>query len=164
MKNKKTKLEMPTILSVGSKLFVDDRGELVIFPSIMNFKNIKRAYIVRNHTAGFVRAWHGHYREGKYVTVIRGAAIIGLAPLDFLNGKSHESKSSAYNIEPLRTVLSDNHPTVIFIPPGWGNGAKNLTKDTEIMYFSDKTVEESKNDDIRFEWNAIPDFWTVQKR
>ena len=57
-------------------LSVDDRGA-VGFVNDFAFEGVRRFYTVSNHAAGFVRAWHAHRREAKYVTVLRGAAVVG---------------------------------------------------------------------------------------
>jgi len=56
-------------------LAVDDRG-CIRFINDFHFTNIKRFYQIRNHRAGFVRAWHGHCNEVKYVYVPKGAAVV----------------------------------------------------------------------------------------
>lgn len=113
---------------------VDDRGKLT-FVNDFDFKNVKRFYMVENHQTGFIRAWHGHQKEGKYVLVVSGAAIVVYFPL---RGR-----------EIVRVVLSADKPRVLFIPPGNFNGFKTLTVDTKVMFFSTSTLEESKDDDIR---------------
>ena len=65
-------MEEPKIISGG--LAVDDRG-VVSFINDFNFSNVKRFYQVENHRQGFIRAWHGHKKEGKYVYVCQGSAL-----------------------------------------------------------------------------------------
>jgi dTDP-4-dehydrorhamnose 3,5-epimerase-like enzyme len=136
-------------------LAIDDRGELG-FVNDFRFEGVKRFYTVANHRAGFVRAWHGHRKEGKYVTVVQGAALIGAAPL---RDGTHPSPDTPVN----RYILSANHPSVLFIPPGYFNGFMSLTVDTKLMFFSTATLEESLDDDIRLEahfWNI----WNIEER
>ena len=64
---------VPYVIEGG--LVVDDRGE-VGFANGFHFDGVKRFYTVSNHRAGFVRAWHAHRREAKYITVVQGAAIV----------------------------------------------------------------------------------------
>mgnify|MGYP000450276528 FL=1 len=49
---------------------------------------------------------------------------------------------------------------LIYVPPGYANGAMNITEDSEIMYFSNLSLEESAKDDIRFESN----YWDPWKK
>ena len=127
---------------------VDDRGK-VSFVNDFAFEGVKRFYVVENHKPSFVRAWHGHKNEGKYVYAVSGSAIIGVVDLE--------------TEEVTRLVLSADKPQVLWIPPNHANGFRTLTADTKIIFFSTATVEESKNDDIRFpafKW----DVWGVEER
>ena len=71
---------MEPVLHNGG-LAVDDRGA-VGFVNGFDFAGVKRFYTVRNHRSGFVRAWHAHRREAKYVTVVSGAALVGAVKID----------------------------------------------------------------------------------
>lgn len=127
-----------TFKRLEGNVFADDRGFLR-FVNDFNFENVKRFYQVENHKKGFIRAWHGHKKEGKYVYVAKGTALIGAVDMET------ESVS--------KFVLSSQKPSILYIPPGFANGFKNLEDDTIIMFFSTSTIEETKGDDIRFEWN-----------
>ena len=72
---------MATPLLLRGGLAVDDRGA-VGFVNDFDFAGVKRFYTVQNHAAGFVRAWHGHRREAKYVTVVQGAMLIACVEVD----------------------------------------------------------------------------------
>jgi dTDP-4-dehydrorhamnose 3,5-epimerase len=136
-------------------LSLDDRGE-VGFVNDFTFDKVKRFYSVRNHKPYFVRAWHAHKREAKYVTVVQGAALIAAVKIDNWENPSKDSKVSRY-------VLSDNKPSVLYIPAGYANGFMNLTDNAKLMFFSTSSIEESKGDDFRFDaryWDA----WQVVER
>jgi dTDP-4-dehydrorhamnose 3,5-epimerase len=124
-------------------IFIDDRGPLR-FVNEFNFKDVKRFYQVENHERGFIRAWHGHKKEGKYVYVARGSAWIGLVDMDEVHND--------------RYILSDKKPQILYIPPGNYNGFQTLEDDTIIMFFSTTTTEESKGDDYRVPYNTFPIF------
>ena len=127
---------------------VDDRGKLT-FVNDFDFQGVKRFYVVENHQRGFVRAWHGHKKEGKYVFVPRGAAIVGVVSMD--------------SQEVQRLVLSADKPQVLYIPPGHYNGFKTLTDDTQVIFFSTSTLKESEGDDYREDANKW-DIWEVNER
>jgi dTDP-4-dehydrorhamnose 3,5-epimerase-like enzyme len=134
---------------------IDDRGR-VSFINGFQFEGVKRFYIVENHRAGFVRAWHGHRREAKYITCIAGAAVVGAVPID-----DWENPNAA--LAPQRFVLSAGKPAILQIPPGYANGFMSLTPDTRLLIFSTSTVEESRDDDFR--WDArYWDCWQVEER
>jgi dTDP-4-dehydrorhamnose 3,5-epimerase len=143
----------PALLAGG--LAIDDRGE-VGFVNDFDFAGVKRFYTVSNHTQGFVRAWHAHRRETKYVTVVSGAALVGAVPVDDWASPSRDLRVD-------RFVLSSRKPSVLYIPAGYANGFMSLTADAKLMFFSTSSIEESKDDDIRFDalhW----DIWTVERR
>jgi dTDP-4-dehydrorhamnose 3,5-epimerase-like enzyme len=138
---------------LNGDLAVDDRGQ-VAFVNDFDFAGVKRFYTVTNHRQNFVRAWHAHRREAKYVTVLRGAALVGAVPIDDWD---HPSK----NAPVARHVLSVNKPSVLFIPAGYANGFMSLTDDALLVFFSTSTLEESLGDDVRYDarywdiWDAI---------
>jgi dTDP-4-dehydrorhamnose 3,5-epimerase len=134
---------------------VDARGE-VSFVNDFNFAGVKRAYLVSNHRSGFVRAWHGHKNEAKYVSVVKGAALIGAVKVDDWEIPSPDLKIVSYTI-------SEKSPSVLFIPAGYANGFMSLTDDAKLMFFSTSTLEESLGDDYRFDarlWNI----WDIEER
>lgn len=127
-------------------LFVDDRG-VVSFVNSFDFKGVKRFYLVENHKVGFIRAWHGHKHECKYVYVVSGSALVGVVDMKALEGDT----SSVY-----KYILSSKKPKVLYIPPGHANGFMNLELDTKIMFLSTSTLEDSKGDDVRYDYNKWP--------
>ena len=151
--NKGTDGMEPVVLTGG--LAVDDRGE-VGFVNGFDFAGVKRFYTVRNHRAGFVRAWHAHRKEAKYVTAVSGAALVGAVRIDDWD------KPSA-SLPVVRHVLAAAQPKVLFIPAGYANGFMSLTDDTRLMFFSTSTLDESKNDDIRYDARHW-DIWTIEER
>jgi dTDP-4-dehydrorhamnose 3,5-epimerase len=134
---------------------VDDRGRLS-FINDFNFEGVKRFYQVRNHRKGFVRAWHGHKIEAKYVTVVQGSAIIGAVKVDNWDSPSKELK-------PERWVMSGDKPQVIYLPAGYANGFMSLSDDLIILFFSTTTLQESMGDDFRFDARYW-DIWDVVER
>ena len=59
--------------------------------------------------------------------------------------------------------LSAAQPKVLFIPAGYANGFMSLTDDTRLIFFSTSTLDESKEDDVRYDaryWNI----WTIEER
>lgn len=145
--------DTPHLIEGG--LAVDDRGS-VSFVNGFGFEGVKRFYAVANHQQGFIRAWHGHRHEAKYVYVNQGSALVCAVKVDNWDNPSQE-----LNIE--RFVLSETKPSVLYIPAGFANGFMSLTADARLMFFSTATVEESRNDDIRFDsrfWNP----WQIIER
>lgn len=126
---------------------IDKRG-VVRFCNSFNptALGIKRMYQIENHRVGFVRAWHGHKVEEKYVYVPFGAAVIGMV-------KIHDWKQPSRGSSVDSVVLSASMPSVLHIPAGYANGSMSLVPDTQIIHFSTVTLEESKEDDFRWDWD-----------
>jgi dTDP-4-dehydrorhamnose 3,5-epimerase len=140
---------------VRGALSVDDRGE-VGFVNDFAFGDVKRFYTVSNHTTGFVRAWHGHRREAKYVLAVSGSALVCCVEID-------DWESPSQDLAVQRFVLSDRSPSVLHVPAGYVNGFMTLTRGAKLMFFSTSTLEESLGDDIRFParyWDP----WQVEER
>lgn len=136
---------------IDGGLSVDDRG-VVTFVNDFDFKDVKRFYMVQNHSKGFVRAWHGHKKEAKYVLVVRGTVVVRTTPINFKEGDAIQE-----------FVLSDKKPRILFIPAGNYNGFQTLTDNAQVMFFSTTTLEESEGDDYREKWDKF-DKWEVEQR
>lgn len=126
---------------------VDDRGNLR-FCNDFHFEGVKRFYEVENYRRGFIRAWHGHKKEGKYVWVASGSALVGAVPLD-------TEKGDLTNVK--KFVLSDKSPAILWIPEKHYNGFMSLEENTKIIFFSTASITESSGDDIRLAY----DYWNI---
>ena len=137
----------PKIIS-GNRIF-DNRGSL-IFNNNLKFDDIKRFYIVKNNKINFIRAWHGHKIEAKYILCISGKAKISAVKIK--NFKKPSKNSKVYN-----WILDSNIPNVVYVPPGYANGSKSISKDMKLLIFSTSTLKQSLKDDFRFPNN----FWKI---
>jgi dTDP-4-dehydrorhamnose 3,5-epimerase len=145
--------EVPRLIDGG--LAVDDRGS-VAFVNAFDFAGVKRYYLVTNHRAGFVRAWHAHRHEAKYVTLVRGAAVVAAVAIDDWDRPNPDAAVH-------RFVLSAQRPSVLYIPRGYANGFMSLTEDATLMFFSTSSLDESRGDDVRYDaryWDP----WGVVER
>jgi dTDP-4-dehydrorhamnose 3,5-epimerase len=151
------KSEAPACRVITGGVAVDDRGE-VAFVNDFNplAAGVKRFYAVRNHERCFVRAWHAHRREAKYVTVVHGAAIVAAVRIDDWNTPAKDQPVQ-------RFVLSAVKPAVVCVPPGYANGFKTLTEGAVLLFFSTATLEESQGDDVRYP-ATYWDPWQVECR
>ena len=151
-RNERKKMnQIPTLYN--GELYLDERGT-VAFVNDFKFENVKRFYIVSNHRVGFARDWHGHKTEFKCAMVISGAALIAAVAIDNWKNPSKDEKVYRYN-------LSAHKPMVLFIPKGYANNFMALTENTRVMFLSNLSVEESRNDDYRYDadyWNP----WVIQ--
>ena len=90
-------------------VFTDDRGR-IRFVNDFDFNDVKRFYQVENHRQGYIRAWHGHVNEGKYVYVAKGSALIGAVPMD--------DQSAEHQM----FIVYEHNPKVLCIHPKYANG------------------------------------------
>jgi len=147
----------PTIIKGG--LAADDRG-VVRFVNDFHFEGVKRFYVLENWQPGFVRAWHGHLHETKWVTVTCGAAKIGVAQI-IGNG----SQLIPYVLTaPKFFILCAQQPAILCIPPGYANGSMALVERTQVSHFSSMTMDETASDDLRWDWDTIPSVWETLQR
>ncbi|HOW43043.1 MAG TPA: dTDP-4-dehydrorhamnose 3,5-epimerase family protein [Candidatus Omnitrophota bacterium] len=140
---------------IQGEVFVDDRGS-VSFVNGFDLSQVKRFYAVANHRMNFVRAWHGHKKESKYVFAAAGSALVAAVRIDNWEKPSRE-------LPVQRFVLSATKPSILYIPAGYANGFMNLSEDARLIFFSTSTLEESKSDDFRFDaryWDP----WQVIER
>ena len=128
---------------------VDKRGS-VSFNNNLLLRHIKRFYIVQNNKKNFVRAWHGHKIEAKYIFCIGGKAKISAVKIKNFDRPSKKAK-------PLYWLLNSKIPDVIYIPPGYANASKSISNDMKLLILSTSTLKQSLKDDFRFPEN----FWKI---
>lgn len=148
---------MEEIRVLDGGLAVDDRGT-VSFVNAFDFAHVKRFYKIENFSQNVIRAFHGHLKEGKFVYVAKGTILLAAVPLNDVKAPDRTAKVS-------RFVLSGRKPAIVFIPPGYANGFQTLEDDSQILFFSTSTLEESKGDDYRYPadyWGAT--VWEVENR
>lgn len=136
---------------------MDDRGKLM-FVNNFDFAQVKRFYVVEDFSTSVVRAFHGHKREAKFVFVMSGAAIVAAVKID-------DFENPGKSLPIYRFVLSEDKPSILYVPPGFANGHRSLKNNTKVIFFSSSTLEESKGDDFRFPINFWGnDIWEVENR
>lgn len=130
----------PTLFPIS--IHRDDRGELR-YCNEFNLSSAKRFYSIRFGQIEQIRAWQAHKVETKAILPIAGITKIVLVELfDFDNGIT----GSTYEF-----VLDSNSPAVLLVPSGYANGLQAKSMDSELMIFSNFSLNEAKNDDFRFD-------------
>jgi len=138
----------PSLIKYG---FSSDERGTVFFINNLDFKKVKRTYLVSNKKPKTVRAWHGHKIEEKWVSVEEGEFLVCLVKID--NFKKPDIKSKVYQFK------LKKEDGILHIPNNYANGAMNLSKINSIRYFSSLSLKDSINDDFRFDSN----FWDPWK-
>jgi dTDP-4-dehydrorhamnose 3,5-epimerase-like enzyme len=150
---------------------VDDRGSFLNIDLNVDFNSnksileknspskipfFKRSYLISNHKAGVVRAFHGHKNEAKMFYVARGT-------FKFIIMEMTESNTTNQNWKEF--ILSSDKPLLLFVPPKYYNGFVSLTADNLLICFSSSSIDESIKDDYRLPYNDLgEDVWSIKNR
>jgi len=135
-----------------SKSNSDHRGK-VSFTNDLNLNKVVRTYKVINKQARTVRAWHGHKIEEKWISVEDGEFLVCVVKVEDFENPSKDQEVFKFNMTPDSGIL--------YIPKNYANGAMNLTENNAVRYYSSLPLEESIDDDYRFEsdfWNPWEEF------
>lgn len=121
---------------------MDHRGG-ISFCNEFDFSPFKRFYKISSGKIGQVRAWQGHLYEEKVFLPLKGKIKIVGVPIFNLESENFGN--------PEEYLLDAKSPELIHLPGGYVNGFQFLDDDAEILVFSNFSLEESRNDDFRFE-------------
>jgi dTDP-4-dehydrorhamnose 3,5-epimerase-like enzyme len=133
--------QLPNLIQGGS--YQDERGKLT-FVNDFDLSQVKRYYIIEHTDASVVRAWQGHKKEQKWFQVLSGRFLVSVIQPDNWENPSE-------NIEPETFILTATENKVLHIPGGFANGFKALEPNSRVIVFSDFSLEESVNDNFRFD-------------
>ncbi|WP_346238509.1 WxcM-like domain-containing protein [Niabella insulamsoli] len=134
-------INRPQILSCD--LHNDKRGTLT-FANKFDMRAVKRFYMISHPSTKVVRAWQGHKVEQKWFFVIKGRFHLNLVEPD-------DWAQPSENLKPEVFDLDSQQPSILYVPGGFATGFKALEPESQIMVFSDCSVEESRKDDYRFD-------------
>ena len=135
----------------------DDRGD-VVYCNDFNLiqKKIKRFYQITNNNINFVRAWHGHKKEEKFLLILEGVfKICAVRPDNW--------KNPSKNLPVKEFIINANSPKILHIPGGYAHGTQNLKMNSKLMVFSTFSLKETIQDDYRFKSNLWYD-WNIKFR
>lgn len=133
--------------------YIDDRG-IITFANNFDLSPIKRFYTIIHPNIKTVRAWQGHERESKWFRCISGSFVVAWKEID-------DFKYPKDLPGPEYTILKEDEPSVLYIPPGYANGLKALIDNSEIMVFTDYNLRDSMDEKIIFDkdlwldWNQF---------
>jgi len=139
-------LKYPKLISGG--IHNDTRGT-VKFMNDFDMSEVKRCYQITNSHIGSTRGWQGHKIEQKWFYVTHGVFKLYLVKIDSWSNPSSDLKVFEY-------YMNGNHPEVLYVPEGYANLIQMLSENAQLLVYSSLTLEDAKNDQIRFplnEWN-----------
>jgi dTDP-4-dehydrorhamnose 3,5-epimerase-like enzyme len=154
------------------KVFTDDRGTFRnIFDDSM--WPIKRIYSCSNFSPFVMRGFHYHEYESKIFYVLSGAIKFIIIPMGFEQARYLKAGYSEGDINfpdliaSIKVfVLSGDSPATLYVPPGCANAWMSLQPDSVLMVASNKSNDESRQDDIRFspDMDWLGKFWRTENR
>lgn len=142
-------LTEPTVLR--SDASCDERG-VVFFNNNMSLASFVRMYFVRNHRADTVRAWHGHRQESKLIFPVSGGVKICAVRIDDLQNDSDRIHYWSF-------WLSSAEGHCCFIPAGYAHGHMMTHPGGTLFVLSNRTIEQSREDDLRWPVSALASPW-----
>lgn len=122
--------------------FKDNRGTLEYFNEFQ-FERIKRFYKISHNSKEIVRAWQGHKIETKWFHVINGSFSFNIISLDKWSENGNVVVRNEY-------LLKAEIPQILEVPGGYLNGFMSLEDNSQVIVYSDLTLEDSNNDNYRF--------------
>lgn len=114
--------------------FQDNRG-FIRFINNFDLEKVRRMYLIKPEM-NVIRAWQGHKKESKWFYVLSGSFQVQTINMLDLNNRQN-------------IILKSNENKLLNIEPGNYNGFLALEESSEVLVFSDQTIEESKEDDFR---------------
>lgn len=140
---------MAIIMQIKGSIFSDRRGKIKFF-NTFDMANIVRFYEISPASTEIIRGWQGHHKEKKWFYCYTGAFVINTIAILGESNPTNHSKAKRY-------VLKEENPLILEVPEGNATAFRSLENGSKLMVFSNFTLEESVNDDIRFPletWNA----------
>ncbi len=141
---------MKTTLIQGSS-FSDNRGKLLFF-NAFDMKEIVRFYQIQPNDSEFIRGWQAHKDEKKWFYCSRGGFTVNLVKVDNFEKPSTNLTSETF-------FLESNELQILAIPKGYATAFKAIDSDSELIVYSNFTLEQSKNDDFRFSLDTFKSKW-----
>lgn len=105
----------------------------------------KRMYTISHPKTTVVRAWQGHPNEGKCFIPTKGKFLLCWVKIDDFDNPSESLKAESL-------ILDATKKKIIEVPKGYANGLKALESDSEVMVFSELSLEDSSKDIIRYDY------------
>lgn len=139
---------------IKGNLFQDQRGT-VRFVNDFHFEGVKRFYTITQPDTKTIRAWQGHKLETKYFYAANGAFTISWVKID-------NWVQPSMDLEIYHKVLKDSESEILIVEPGHATAIQALIPGSILVVFSDKTLEESKADDYRWELRFFENFSLTQ--
>jgi dTDP-4-dehydrorhamnose 3,5-epimerase-like enzyme len=131
---------LPDLINGGTH--TDERGELTFFNDL-DLTQVKRMYKIEHPNTETVRAWQAHKKEQKWFHVIRGSFKMVIVQPD-------EWENPSADLPVTEFVLTSENNQVLHVYGGSATGFQALQPGSQMIVFSDFTVQQSGEDNFRF--------------
>ena len=138
---------------IDYKQNLDDRGILYEVARTDNGISpiINQVYIVKDRTAGIIRAYHKHKELIDYFHIITGSA-----KFVFFTSKQ------ASDVQ--EVILDSRKPQLIVVPTGVYHGWMSLEDNTTLLSVASHCYNKANPDDERIDPQTIPNVWTIKAK
>lgn len=133
-------------------IFNDERGSLR-YVNDFSLSKFKRFYLVKNKDVNFIRAWQGHKKEIKVFYPIKGSFVISWVKID-------DFENASKNLIAEHCILDSKISGALVVDKRYANGFKAKESNSELLVFSNLSLEESQEDIYRFD----SDLWFDWKK
>lgn len=136
---------MDEIKIIQGGIYIDNRGQ-ISYVNDFSMGEIERFIVIRHESTSIFRAWHAHKYEKKWFYVIKGSFTLAFVKIDNWDNPSP-------NLIPEIFHLSSSESNVLYVPGGYAIGLKAKEKDSMLIEYSNKSLQDSLNDSWRFDNN-----------
>jgi len=135
----------------------DDRGYLIeiVRASDPYFTQFGQVYLVGDHKAGTIRAFHKHEKLWDWFFISHGSA-------KFVLRDDREQSPTYGNL--MTVVTGDRNPCLVVVPPGVFHGWMSLCDDTQLVSTASDVYNRDKPDEVRIPPDSYGDIWSVKGR
>ncbi|WP_313264652.1 hypothetical protein [Sphingobacterium sp.] len=127
------------INSIKGGIAEDKRGH-IRFVNDFDMTFVKRFYIIKNADTELIRGWRGHKIEQRWFYVLFGQFSVNLVQVD---NWDLPSKDLAVRNE----ILKSSDMKILNVSPGYATTFQALAPNSELLVFSDYTLEHALIDD-----------------
>ena len=134
---------MAKVTVVEGEIYRDERGQISSL-NRFRFDGVNRCYVIHHPDTSVVRGWNGHRFEKKWFYCLKGAFTVALVEIDNWENPSPDLQAEVYE-------LNENESRIVCVPEGYANCMKAREKDSILLVYSGKTLEEAAGDNWKYD-------------
>ena len=138
---------MSKVEVVKGEIYRDERGQISSLNDF-RFPGVERVYFIHHPDISVVRGWHAHQFEKKWFYCVKGSFTVALVKIDNWDNPSPDLQAEFFK-------LTEQDSKIVCVPEGYANCIKAHEKDSVLLVFSGKVLEEALLDS----WRYDKDMW-----